>query len=306
MTESNARAGAMGDEREFERALAEGCVASAALLAVRLARGRRRGVGPSTVRLERVLAAGGLEPAARIEVVRELAVLHSRAGRYGAAFEAMALALALAQEADRQGEVSDAERGGAFFAVQVASLPDAHRLLDNAESSAARLGDETRLGLARVVRGVAFLAEGRHGEAVELIADGIARAGAAAAEELSFAQRQLARALARAGRRRCAVEPLAAALASAIERGDDPQLAECLETFAAVDPGETAARALGAACALRARSASQRWADEGGETEATIASVRGLLGFDRTTDLAAEGLGTPDAVAQHALAALAA
>jgi hypothetical protein len=294
-----------GAEQRFEQALAEGRVGAAAALAMELARRGQRGIGPSTARLQRVLAADGLESGTRIEVLRGLAVLHSRGGRYGDAFESMADSLILAQETGRTDLVCEAELHGAFLAVQVGALEHAHTLLDNAEWRAAELADDTRLGLIRIVRGVACLAEGDAERAVELIADGIGRSEDAGAREQAFALRQLARALVRAERRESAPAPLAAALASALERRDDLQVAECLETFATLQPGEAAARGLGAACAFRARAAARRWADEGTEADGAIAAVRGLVGFDRTTDLAAEGHDDPDAAARRALALLA-
>ncbi len=294
-------------ESEFERALAEGRVTDAGELAVLLARRRLRGVGPSVQRVERALQLCGLGPALRIALVRELAMLHARAGRFDRAFDTMTLALSLAQEADELTHVCEAELRGAFFAVQVGELGCAHDLLDNAEAHAAELGDELRLGFARMVRGIAALADGETGVAVELIADGVGRIGDADSFDRAFVLRQHARALVRAGRHSAAARPLAAALESALEREDHSQLADCLETFAAlagdVDAG---ARALGAATSLRLLGTSVRWADEREEAEATLAAVRAGVGFDRTTELAAEGSREPDAAVHAALALLAA
>jgi tetratricopeptide (TPR) repeat protein len=291
-------------EHEFECALLEGRVDDAADLAVTLARRRLHGVGSSLARVERVLAAGGLELTARIPLVRELAMLHSRAGRFSAAFEAMTEALSLAQEAGQLGQVCEAEIRGAFFAVQVGELAAAQSLLDNAESHAAELGDDMRLGFVRVVRGVASLSAGDAEAAVELMSDGLTRVEEADPFDRSFLLRQLARAFARAGRHESAIRPLAVALASSIERHDDVQLAECLETFAALELDEVAALALGAAPAFRERAESMRWADESRETQATLASVRSRVGDARAADLAAQGHRDPDGVARRALARL--
>ncbi len=293
-----------GDVVDFESALAEGRLPEAAERAVSLAWRRVGGIDAAIMRVERVLAAGTPDLQTRISLMRELAMLHSRAGRFAAAFDGMTLALTLAQETNQPVQVCEAEIRGAFFAVQVGALSDAHMLLDNAEFHARALGDEMRLGFARVVRGVAALADGDAEAAVSLMTDGIGRVGDADPFARSFLLRQLARALMRAGRPETASEPLAAALQSAIERQDDAQLAECLETFAAFELDEIAACALGAAPAFRARGGATRWADEGDETRATLASVRSRVGDVRAADLAAQGSRDPDAIARRALAVL--
>jgi len=291
-----------GAEREFESALAEGRVTEAAQLAVDLARRRLHGIAASAARVERTLDQCGLEPPQRIALVRELAMLHARAGCFDRAFETMTLALTLAQEADARPDVCEAELRGAFFAVQVGELDHAHDLLDNAECHAAALGDDLRLGFARMVRGIAVLAEDAADEAVLWIADGVRRIGEADSFDRAFVLRQQARALVRAGRHEAAATPLADALASALERSDHTQLADCLETFAALAADvELAARALGAAATFRERGASVRWADETDEAVATQASVRTLIGYDRADDLAAAGSREPEAVAAAAL-----
>ena len=234
-------------------------------------------------------------------------MLYARAGHFNQAFETMTLALSLAQEAGEQAHVCEAEFRGGFFAVQVGELASAHDLLDNAEWHAAELGDELRLGFTRVVRGVALLAEGETEEAVEWIEDGVRRIGAADAFDRAFVLRQYARVLIRAGRHGCAVPPLTEALASALQRDDHTQLADCLETFAALEPAcDEAARALGAAQALRVRGSSVRWADERDDAAAALASVRARVGYDRAADLAAEGRGDPDGVTHAVLDLLAA
>jgi hypothetical protein len=294
-----------GAEHEFERALAAGRVTEAAELAVDLARRRLHGVGASVTRVRRTFDAGGdLHPALRISLARELAMLQARAGRFDEALEAMTLTLSLAQETGEPAQVCEAEFRGAFFAVQVGELEAAHDLLDNAESHAAELGDDVRLGFVRVVRGVALLAEGQTEGALWLLTDAARLTCGADAFDRAFVLRQYARVLVLAGQE-AAAAPLRDALRSAAEREDHTQLADCLETLAALDSSsELAARALGAAGAYRARGASARWADEADEAAATLADVQIALGFDRTVDLAAEGKRDPGAVTHAALALL--
>jgi hypothetical protein len=296
-----------GAVHDFERALEEGRVGDAAELAVVLARRRIHGVEASAARIERTLAVDGLEPARRIALVRELAMVHGRAGRFDRAFATMVLALSLAEEAGDPAAACDAELRGGFFAIQVRELDYAHDLIDNAERGAEQLGDELRVGFARVARGLAALAEGAADVAVELIADGLARAGEIDAFHRCFVLRQYARALVRAGRHEDAIAPLAAALETALREDDPLQLSDCLDTFAALAPAtDEAARAVGAADTLRSLAASVRWADEHDEAAGATAALRCNLGYDRAAELAAAGGGDPHAVARAALAVLSA
>lgn len=292
-------------EHDFERALAEGRGTDAAHLAVQLARGRVRGVHASVARLKRTRETAGLGWEARIALERELAMLHARAGRFDLAFETMTLGLSLAQEADEVEQVCEAEIRGAFFAVQVRELGAAHDLLDNAEKHAFALPDPSRLGATRAVRGIALLAEDEADAAVELLGCGLRGLVEADGVERAFFLRQYARALLRADRPAAeAVEPLLWALHSARRRDDHPQLADGLETFAALRlDAHPAARALGAAATLRVRAACVRWADEADEAAAARDWAGEACGA-RAEELVEQGGRDPDAAVQATVARL--